>query len=250
MKTSSTSLRARASLVVAGLASLLGGCVIEAKIGDDPVSDGDTTGGDTESLEETSTTAFPGYTSAGEDTTTNGAPGTASVTSTTSVPGDDDGVDVDDGDDGDVSTTGVFPGVDPEDALELCEVPVVPPGPDDPVIIESVLCDGGCLIEIETAVEVGLLDEYGQCLCEALSCGPAVGGTSTTEGPVGTEGDSDSGDPDGCGEFPDGEEGFICECEMCSIAVNDVDAAWLQNEADLSAICECMCGGAGCGLPI
>lgn len=57
------------------------------------------------------------------------------------------------------------------------------------------------------------------------------------------------GDPDGCGSFPPGDGGFTCVCEMCSIDVDDVDAAWVEGEADLSMICECMCGGAGCGSP-
>lgn len=247
MNTSKTFLRVRVSLVVAGLASLLGGCVIDAKIGDDPMAGED--GGATDGGESTSTTAFPGHTSAepGEDSATvGGSPGSASATSTSGAPGEDSG-----GDDSasvSASASGTFPDVDPQTALELCEVPIVPPGPDDPVIIESVLCDGGCLIEVETSVEVDLLDEYGQCLCEAMDCGPAVGGTSTSEGPVDT--DTGGGDPDGCGDFPDGEQGFICDCEMCSIVVSDVDAAWLETEADLEAICACMCGGAGCGLPI
>jgi hypothetical protein len=245
MTTSKTPLRARASFVVlAGLASLLGGCVIEAKIGDDPEDDGGTIG-ETESppLEATSTTSTSGYTSGaepGDDSATTSGGSSASVTATTSAPGEDSAAE------DSASGAALDVGGSHEDALEQCEVPVVTPLPGDPVILESVLCDGGCLIEIETAVEVGLLDEYGECLCEALSCGPVVGGTSTSEGPV----DTDSGEPDGCGEFPDGEESFICDCEMCSIVVNDVDGAWVEGEADLQGICECMCGGAGCGLPV
>ena len=37
---------------------------------------------------------------------------------------------------------------------------------------------------------------------------------------------------------------------MCSIDVTHVDAAWVEDEADLQGICECMCGGTGCGLPL
>lgn len=239
MNTSNTNLRSRASFVV--LASLLGslgslGCIIDAKIGDDPMSDGgETTQGETESPpEETSTSAFPGYTSGAEPgtasatTTTAGEPGTASATSgspTMTSAGEDDG-----------STL---------DALEQCGVVVVPPEPGGPLYQEGIECEDGCQVDVESAEPTGIY-EQGECICEALGCGSLGGGTTGT---TGEPGDTES-PPDGCGPFPDGQESFICGCEMCSIVVNDVDAAWLAGEADLQAICECMCGGAGCGAPV
>lgn len=232
MTTIETFLRTRASLVAAGLASLLGGCIIDAKIGDDPVAGTDTT--DTDGEEEGSATGdLPGHTSGAE-------PGTASAT--THEPGDDDGGATV----GDEGGSGSESGADPETALELCEVPVIPPGPDDPLFIESVMCADGCIVTTESAVELDLYLEYGQCLCEAMGCGPVSGGGTGMEDPGQTDG---GGDPDGCGDFPDGDASFTCACETCSIVVGDVDAAWLESEADLGPICECMCGGAGCGLP-
>jgi hypothetical protein len=235
MITSKTSLRVRASLVVAGLASLLGGCVIEAKIGDDPDAGGDT-GGSPESAEESSTTEWPD-TSAGPGpdaaSATSSGPGSASVTSTSA----------------DDTTSG--PGVDPETALALCEVSVVPPQPGDPVYYEGIMCADGCQLEIVTSVYVDLFVEYGECLCDAMGCGPLSGGSSTGDVPPGRETDGETGgDPDGCGPFPGGDSGFTCTCEMCSIAVTNVDGAWVETEADLEGICECMCGGAGCGSPV
>jgi hypothetical protein len=241
--------RARSSLAALStlLLASLGGCVIDAKIGDDPLSDegdGETTQGDV----ETTSTTSNGYTSGAEpgedDATTTFGPGSASVTSTTEGPptatsaGEDEGG---------TATGGT--GVDPESALALCGVEVVPPVPDGPLYIEGIMCAGDCFLQVESAVELDLLETYGDCLCEAMACGPVTGGTTTT-GPLPGDTDTDSGDPDGCGDFPDGDAGFTCTCEMCSIDVTNVDAAWVEGEADLEAICECMCGGAGCGLPI
>lgn len=252
MNTSNTNPRSRASVAFV-LASLLGsasslGCIIDAKIGDDPLSDGgETTQGETEQPppEESSTTAFPGYTSGSEPgtasaTTTGGNPGTASATSqgdasatataTATSAGDTEG------------------GVDQDTALEQCGVVVVPPEAGDPVYEEGIMCGDGCLIFVESAEPTNLY-EQGECVCEAMACGPLAGGTSG--GPGGSDGgDTDSGgEPDGCGPFPPGDGGFTCVCEMCSIDVTNVDAAWVEGGADLGAICECMCGGAGCGAP-
>lgn len=233
MNTSNTTLRSPAFLVVVGLASLLGslgGCIIDAKIGDDPLggSEAGTTHGDTEGgPEDSSTTAFPGTASA-----TSAGPGTATA-STTSA-----------GDGGSVSATGAGPGVDPETALELCGVVVVPPVPGEPFYQEGILCELGCVVDVVSAEATGIADEEtGQCVCEAMACGDMSAGTTGS-----LPGDTD-GEPDGCGPFPPGDGGFTCACEMCSIDVTNVDATWVEGEADLPAICECMCGGAGCGAP-
>lgn len=243
MNTSNTNLRSRASVVFV-LASLLGsvgslGCIIDAKIGDDPMSDGgETTSGETEQppLEESSTSVGntsgvePGTASA---TTSGGNPGTASATSH-----------------GDASATATSGdtenGVDQDTALELCGVVVVPPGPGDSVYEDGIMCAGGCLVFVESAEPTNLL-EQGECVCEAMGCGPLTGGT--TGMPGGSEDGGSGGEPDGCGPFPPGDGGFTCVCEMCSIDVTNVDAAWVEGGADLGAICECMCGGAGCGAP-
>jgi hypothetical protein len=240
MLTSNVTLRARASLVAA-LASLLGslgGCIIDAKIGDDPLGGSEDTGGtDPSEGESTSTTGGPGTASvtsgapgtASATTTSGGSPGSASVTSTTGSPGEDDG-----------STL---------DALEQCGVVVVPPEPDGPIYQEGIECEGGCQVDVESGEPTGIY-ELGDCVCMALGCGSVAGGTTGTSGEPPGNTESDSGEPDGCGPFPDGDVGFTCSCEMCSIDVTNVDAAWLENEADLEVICECMCGGAGCGSPV
>lgn len=241
MNISSATLRMRASFVV-GLASLLaGGCIIDAKIGDDPLGDslGDsgegTTQGDTQTLyEDGGTTVDPSYTSGGEPGTasaTTAGPGTATATATSGSDG------------GSMSgTTGPGPGVDQDTALELCGVVVVPPEPGGPLYQEGIECELGCTVDLESGEPTGLY-EQGQCVCDAMACGELFGGT-TGELPGDTE-----TEPDGCGSFPAGDGGFTCVCEMCSIDVTNVDAAWVEGEADLQAICECMCGGAGCGAP-
>lgn len=236
MLTSKIVLRARASFVTAGVAGLLSGCFIDAKIGDDPESGsaGTTDSGDEG---ESTTTVFPGEGS-----------GSASATSTTSTTGGEPSA----------SATATGPGPNPVDqdtALELCGVEVVPIEPGGPEYYEGVECSEGCSIDIQTSVPSGIY-EHGECLCEAIACGEPIGGTTSEGGDVPTDTETDTetgetdGDPDGCGPFPDGNAGFTCSCEMCSIDVNDVDAAWLDGEADLEAICECMCGGAGCGAPV
>ena len=237
-----TFLRARASFLAAGLASLLGGCVIEAKIGDDPEAGSDT--GDATESAESSTTYSPGYTSGAEpgtasaSTTTGANPGSVSVTS---------GADEDEAgdDEGPSETTG---GLDQDAALELCGVEVMPPVPGGPHHTAGLMCDGGCFVEVESSVELDLFGVHGECLCEALGCGPAVGGsTSTSDAPGDTE--TDGGDPDGCGVPFGGDESFICGCEACSVSVNSVDETWLDDQDDLSETCECLCGVAGCGMP-
>lgn len=240
--TSSTLRRARSSFT-AGLVALLvgplGGCVIEAKIGDDPEGDSDT--GDTDSATSDGGTGSPGNTSGAE-------PGTASATTTGANPGsasfttageDSATAEEDSGNPG--------PGVDEDTALALCGVIVMPPEPGDPVYEDGIMCADGCLIFVESTEPTNLL-EQGDCVCEAMGCGPLTGGTSG--GPGGSTSDTDGGDPDGCGPFPPGEAGFTCVCEMCSIDVTNVDAGWVEGEADLATICECMCGGAGCGSPV
>jgi len=248
MLTSQTTLRARAFFVTAGLAGLLGslgGCIIDAKIGDDPEGDAGTTGDSGEG--ESSTTFFPGYTSgaeSGTSSTSTGSPGSASATSTTSTTGGEPSASA--------TATGPGPGVDQDAALELCGIEVVPPEPESPVYYEGVECSEGCSIDIVTSVWIGIWD-YSECLCAAMACGEPTGGTTSDGGevPTDTETETDTGgEPDGCGPFPDGNADFTCSCEMCSIDVNDVDAAWLEGEADLEVICECMCGGAGCGSPV
>lgn len=232
MNTSNTTLRSPAFLVVVGLASLLGsvgGCIIDAKIGDDPLGGSeDTTAGETESVESTTTTTSAGYTSGAE-------PGN-SGTATAAPPSEDDG-----GSGSSVSATGAgpSPGVDQDTALEQCGVVVVPPEPGGPLYQEGIECELGCSVDLESGEPIGLYDQ-GQCVCDAMACGELGGGT-TGELP----GDTD-GEPDGCGPFPVGDGGFTCVCEMCSIDVTNVDATWVEDEADLNAICECMCGGAGC----
>lgn len=219
--------RARSSSSFAvGLVVLLGslpGCYIDAKIGDDPEGgSAGTTDADTIGAQTTATTS-PGNTS--------GPPGM----STTSTTG------------GDPSASEGTAGVSPEMALELCGAVVVPPEPGGPVYNEGIVCSGGCAIDVESSVMVGLF-ELGECLCDAILCGDLVGGTTGELPGDGT--DSTTGEPDGCGPFPPGAGEFTCSCEMCSIDVTSVDAVWIDSEADLPTICECMCGGAGCGSPV
>lgn len=249
MTTSDSILRVPASFFVARLVSLLGllgplgGCIIDAKIGNDPLG-GESTQGDTEGYEESSTSAFPGYTSGepGTATATSAGPGSdgggpitataTSATSTATSSGDTEGP------------------VDVDAALEICGVEVVPPEPGGPLYQEGIECSGGCQVDIESGVFVNLYELYGECLCEVLGCGPASGSSTTGEAPTDDGGSSSSGgEPDGCGMFPPGDGSFTCACEMCSIDVTEVDAAWAEG-ADLQTICECMCGGAGCGSPV
>jgi hypothetical protein len=255
MNTFTNTPHARSYFIVTGLVSLLlgslPGCYIDAKIGDDPEAGT----GATEDDATTSATGFSttmGSTGApGDDiTATSGLPGTASVSTTSggsisiTATGDSAGEDI--------TATGGGPGVDPETALELCGVEVTVPGPGDPVFETTILCAGGCVIPIVSVESTDFYSEYGECLCDAMDCGPP-GGTSTSSGgplPETESGSSDGGEPDGCGPFPPGESGFTCSCEMCSIDVTSVDAEWLDIEADLETICECMCGGAGCGSPL
>lgn len=235
MNTSNTILRAHASFVAVGLASLLGGCIIDAKIGDDPVGGSDeATHGETEGL-ESSTSSSPGYTSGPE-------PGTASATTTGGNPGTVSATSHGDASASATSSGDTETGVDQDTALELCGVVVVPPVPGGPLYQEGIECELGCTVDLESSEPTGLY-EQGQCVCDAMACGELFGGT-TGELPGDTE-----TEPDGCGPFPAGDGGFTCVCEMCSIDVTNVDAAWVEGEADLQAICECMCGGAGCGAP-
>lgn len=230
-----TSPRARASFLALGLAGLslaLPGCIIEGKIGDDP--QGDEGAGDVTATSSVETAGSGPY-------DTDGSMGTLGHTSA-SPP---------------TATSGAFedsgaacgPLVDAATAVELCGVPVIPPQPGDPVFQEGVVCEGGSSIDVQTTVITGIFD-YAECLCWAVECSHPTGGT--TSGPdLPDPAGSESGDPpDGCGPFPPGEAEFTCSCEMCSIDVTSVDADWLDGEADLEAICECMCGGAGCGMPL
>jgi hypothetical protein len=232
MNTFTKTPRTRSSAFVVISVSLLfgslSGCYIDAKIGNDPE-------GDTEQATEGegSTTAFPGTASA---TSTSGTVTATSATFTTADPSATT-----------FGSTGMVP-VDQETALELCGVVVVPPEPGGPLFYEGLECHGGCVIDLESGEPIGLY-AAGQCVCDAMDCGELGGGT-TGELP-GRETDSTTGgEPDGCGPFPPGESGFTCTCEVCSIEVTNIDAEWLASEADLEVICECMCGGAGCGSPI
>ncbi|MCA9707099.1 MAG: hypothetical protein KDK70_14700 [Myxococcales bacterium] len=202
----------------------LGACVIPGTVGDDP-EPGDTAS----STGPVTDTESPGFTSA--------EPGTSSAASvsggvTTEFPGTDGG-DATDG------------ALDPEAALDACGVPVEvsPGGP----YVEYVECSGGCVIEVEAEEPPNLFD-YGDCLCAVMQCGQYIGGGGT--GPATGEDTGTGEPPDGCGPFPPGTESFTCTCEICSIDVNDVDSAWLANEADLEGICACMCGNTGCGMPL
>lgn len=238
----------RLGLAAVAVASLsFGGCIIPGNIGDDPNSSDDD---GSESASSDTGYATHGHTGAnpmdaGESTTTTTTGGLPTATSGVTVSG---GVTTDPTDpsatvDGGNPTAGPL---SEEEALEACGVPIVEPVPDGPLYTEAVACAGGCEIQIDTAEIVDLV-EYGVCLCDAMDCGPPVGGTVTTSEPVGT---GTGGEPDGCGPFPPGAQTFTCDCEMCSIDVNDVDNTWLENEADLEAICACMCGNTGCGLPV
>ncbi|MEM9456537.1 MAG: hypothetical protein AAGF11_20335 [Myxococcota bacterium] len=232
----------RLGLAAVAVASLsLGGCIIPGNIGDDPNSSDD------DASESASSDAGKAETGSMFPTTTTTSAGSVSATSgvTITVSG---GVTTESPDpsatvDGGNPTAGPL---SEEEALEACGVPIVEPEPGGPLYIEAVECAQGCGIQIDTA-EIVDLWEYGMCLCDALDCGPPVGGTVTTSEPVGTGTD---GEPDGCGPFPPGAQAFTCDCEMCSIDVNDVDAIWLENDADLETICACMCGNTGCGLPV
>lgn len=224
---------ARCSSIAAALVALwLGatGCIIEGKIGDDPSGGGDEVDGHGESsgsFGTSTTTSGGGHTSSPPQATTDASGGEDS--SAGSVCGD----------------------VLPEVALEVCGVMLVSPVPDGPFFHEIVECEGGASVEVVSGEDPQLWF-HGECLCSVMGCGQAIGGgTSTTGGDTDTsETDGDTEDPDGCGPFPPGDGGFTCTCEMCSIDVTNVDGQWLDDEADLETICECMCGGAGCGAPL
>lgn len=220
-----------------GLVALtFGGCIIPGNVGDDPSSGDDDIGG-------SSTTTGPGTGSQGH-TSASTIPTTATSGGSFTASGDGNSASEVDGGD---------PTVGPlteEEALDYCGVPQPPISPGGPNYVEIVECSEGCSIQVESDEGVDLF-MYGACLCDAMDCGPLAGGTVGGNASVGdTEADTDSGGPDGCGPFPPGMETFTCDCEMCSIDVNDVDSSWLQNEADLEGICACMCGNTGCGLPV
>jgi hypothetical protein len=246
MNTFTKTPHARAYLVVTGLVSLLlasvPGCYIDAKIGDDPEAGT----GESEDESATSSTTTGSTGTPGDDiTATSGLPGTASVSTTSgsvTITATSDSA----GDD--ITVTGGGP-VDPETALEICGVEVIPPEPDGSIWYSGIICNGGCVLDVESAVEIDLT-QWGECLCEAMGCGTLGGGTTGSGSEPPATGTSDGGEPDGCGELPPGEAGFTCSCEMCSIDVNSVDGEWIETEADLETICECMCGGAGCGSPL
>ncbi len=210
-----------------GLVVLLGAlpsCYVDAKIGNDPESDSSRDDDDDHghaSDVTTDPTAGPGATSG------QSGPATATVTSA----GEDTG----------------GGGLDPETALEVCGVVVVPPEPGQPLFQEGIECSGGCNIDVQSSQQVNLYD-FGECLCAAMDCGQLGGGT-TGSLPGDDTDTATGGEPDGCGPFPSGEGQFTCECEMCSIDVTNVDATWVEEEADLPSVCACMCGGAGCGSP-
>lgn len=221
----------RFSLFLGMTAFSLGGCILPGSVGEDPDS-GDEDAGSTSS---TSGGGSNGHTSANPSGT--GGPGTTIPTVSVSVGEVDSG-----------SPTTAGP-LTEEEALDYCGVPEVEPPPEGPVYLEEVVCGEGCSVQVESAGGIDLID-YGECLCTAMDCGPFAGGT--VGGPVDeTDTDTDTdGEPDGCGPFPPGAETFTCTCEICSIDVNDVDATWLANEANLEGICACMCGNTGCGLPV
>lgn len=238
-----TTLRARTSSFAAAVllfAAPLGGCIIEGKIGDDPSESTD--GSDDELESAGSTTSDHQGPGSGADPATDSATSVGPDPSVGSISftggGEDSGAGEDTG----------GSGVDPDTALELCGVVVIPPVGDEPYYEDGIMCADGCLVFVQSVEPTNLL-EQGDCVCAAMECGPVVGGTTGVPGSA-SDTDTDTGEPDGCGPFPPGDSGFTCACEMCSIDVTNIDPAWLDAEADLEAICSCMCGGAGCGMPL
>ncbi|MCH9681034.1 MAG: hypothetical protein K0V04_06355 [Deltaproteobacteria bacterium] len=149
------------------LAFIIGGCVVSGTVGNDPGA--------------VSMTSAVGF---GSSTT--GLPAT-SVASSNDDPGELDGA----------GTTSMQP-ASPEEALELCEVPVVPPSPGSPVITEWIECLGGCMVSIE-GTELIDLGQWGDCLCAALDCGPFSGagasaGSTSAGGGMGTSMGATEGD--------------------------------------------------------
>ncbi|MEM9458324.1 MAG: hypothetical protein AAGF11_29375 [Myxococcota bacterium] len=213
---------------------VLGGCIIPGNIGNDPLSDDGASTVASGSGEESG--VDPSATSADSITATSAGPVGTVSTVTTYVGSEDTGGD----------TVGPL---DQAAALAYCGVPIVEPFPGGPVYYEGIECTGGCTIDLVLGEWVDLFG-YGECLCSVMACGD-LGGSGTTSPTVGgsaTEGTTDGGPPDTCGPFPAGMGSFTCNCEMCSIEVNNVDFEWLDTEADLGTICACMCGNAGCGM--
>lgn len=214
-------------------AFILGGCIVPGNIGDDPLSGDGATTAASGSGEESG--VDPSATSAGSITATSASTVSTVSTVTTAVGSDDNG-------------GGTVGPLDQDAALAYCGVPITEPIPDGPIYYEGVECTGGCTIDLILGEWVDLVG-YGECLCSVMGCGDLGGsGTVSTAGGSATEGSTGGGPPDTCGPFPPGMGSFTCSCEMCSIEVNDVDFEWLDTEADLEAICACMCGNAGCGM--
>ncbi|MCX4242001.1 hypothetical protein [Paraliomyxa miuraensis] len=225
------SARSTLALATLWLASL--GCIFEGKVGDEP---GGGTGEDSDvwgsGVIESSTSMGPGHSSAPPE------PG-GTMTSTTGMSCGD---------------------VDGATALALCGIVLMEPEPGAPIFHEGIECEGGGTLDVVVGAQVHLFAN-GECLCTAMGCGDPIGGTTgsfpgedswgtgdATTDATATAGDT-TGGTDACGPYPPGTESYVCGCETCSAVLTNVDEQWLFEDADLGAVCECMCGWAGCGMP-